>query len=300
MKSKSKMWLEKAVYAYKTLVLRQQSPWLVGIVITDKCNLNCHYCQSKNCGEYHFTWPMVCQALDSAYQRGCRSLYFTGGEPMLWRSGGKRIHDVVAYAQYLGFHEIFVFTNGTFPLDTPDCHFIVTIDGPKAVHETIRPGTYDLILQNVRQAATKTIFASITLGRQNADCIEEYAREMSTTGLFRGISFNLLTHWPEMIREHGIPPAERPAIMDRLWRLKQQGYPIVLSKAAWRALRHNNWKRPIRQIQLVTNRRVFDCCRDIDNPEICENCGYANCVEVAQILALRPSALWQVLKMTGN
>jgi len=236
----------------------------------------------------------------AAYQRGCRSLYFTGGEPMLWCDDNRGIHDAVAYARDLGFHEIFIFTNGTFPLNTPDCHFIVTIDGPKAVHETIRPGTYDLILQNVRQAATKAIFASITLGRQNAGCIEKYAKEMSATGLFRGISFNLLTHWPEMIQKHGIPTADRPAIMDRLWRLKQQGYPIVLSRAAWQALRSNRWKRPIRQIQLVTNRRVFDCCRDIDNPEVCENCGYTNCVEVAQILAMRPSALWQVLKMAGN
>ena len=88
--------------------------------------------------------------------------------------------------------------------------------------------------------------------------------------------------------------------MDRLWRLKQQGYPIVLSRAAWRALRENRWKRPIREIQLITKHRVFECCRDVGNPEICRNCGYTNCVEVAQILALRPSALWQVLKIVGN
>jgi hypothetical protein len=45
---------------------------------------------------------------------------------------------------------------------------------------------------------------------------------------------------------------------------------------------------------------AYDCCRDVDNPAVCENCGYANCVEVAQILALRPSALFQVLKITGD
>lgn len=297
---KLKVWQERTTYAFKTLVFKQHTPWLVGMVITDKCNLNCHYCESKNKGQHHFTWPETCQALDAAYQRGCRSLYFTGGEPMLWRDGQKTIKDAVAYARNQGFHEIFIFTNGTFPLDIPESHFIVTVDGPRAVHETIRPGTYDTIMHNVKQAATKAVFASITLGRQNVGCIEEYAEEITATGLFRGISFNLLTHWPEMVERYGVPPAERPAVMDRLWRLKQEGYPIVLSHAAWRALRDNSWKRPIREIQLVTNRRVFDCCRDVDNPAICENCGYANCVEVAQILALRPSALWQVLKITGN
>lgn len=295
-----KIWTERAAYALKTVVFRQHNPWLVGLVITDRCNLNCHYCESKNSGQYHFSWLEACQALSAAYQRGCRSLYFTGGEPMLWRDGDKTIHQAVAYAQSLGFHEIFIFTNGTLPLNIPGCHFIVTVDGPKAIHEQIRPGTYDVILHNVKQAVTKAVFASITLGRQNMGYIEEFAREIVATGLFRGISFNLLTHWPEMVQEHGVPAAERSAVMDRLWRLKQQGYPIVLSKAAWRALRTNRWKRPIREIQLVTNRRVFDCCRDIDHPEVCAQCGYANCVEVAQILALRPSALWQVLKITGN
>jgi sulfatase maturation enzyme AslB (radical SAM superfamily) len=270
------------------------------LVITDKCNLNCHYCESKNSGQHHFTWPETCNALEAAYRRGCRSLYFTGGEPMLWRDGSKTIEHAVAHARGLGFHEVFIFTNGTYPLATPGCHFIVTVDGPKAVHETIRPGTYELIMHNVRNAATKAVFASITLGRQNAGGIEDFAREITATGLFRGISFNLLTHWPETVQRYGVPATERPALMDRLWCLKRQGYPIVLSRAGWRALRNNRWKRPIREIQLITNRRVFDCCRDVDNPEICRQCGYANCVEVAQILALRPSALWQVLKIVGN
>ena len=77
----ARIWGERVSYAFKTLILRQHRPWLAGLVITDKCNLNCHYCESKNNGQYHFTWPEMCQALDAAYRGGCRSLYFTGGEP---------------------------------------------------------------------------------------------------------------------------------------------------------------------------------------------------------------------------
>ena len=87
-------------------------------------------------------------------------------------------------------------------------------------------------------------------------------------------------------------------LLDLIWRLKSEGYPIALSRAAYRALRTNRWKRPIPQIELGTRDRIFTCCRDVDNPSICATCGYANCVEVSQILALRPSAVWQVLKMT--
>jgi MoaA/NifB/PqqE/SkfB family radical SAM enzyme len=76
---------ERAWYAFKSLVLRRHDPWLAGLVITDKCNLNCHYCESKNKGLFDCSWGETCQALDSAHRRGCRSLYLTPGEPMLWR-----------------------------------------------------------------------------------------------------------------------------------------------------------------------------------------------------------------------
>lgn len=109
----------------------------------------------------------------------------------------------------------------------------------------------------------------------------------------------LLTHWPEVVKEHGVSQDERKQLLDDIWELKKKGFPIVLSKAAYNALRNNNWKRPIPQIELGTKDRIFTCCRDIDNPSICENCGYANCVEVSQILSFKPSAMWQVIKMVG-
>jgi len=109
-----------------------------------------------------------------------------------------------------------------------------------------------------------------------------------------------LTHWPEIVKEHGVSQGEKQQLLDDIWSLKKQGYPIVLSKAAYKALKNNDWKRPIPQIELGTRDRVFTCCRDIDNPSVCENCGYANCVEVSQILDLKPSAMWQVVKMVGT
>jgi hypothetical protein len=45
---------------------------------------------------------------------------------------------------------------------------------------------------------------------------------------------------------------ERIHLLDRLWRLKREGYPICLSRAAYRALRSNTRKRPIPQIELAT------------------------------------------------
>lgn len=291
--------LSWALYGFKTFILGKVSPYLFGMVITDRCNLDCFYCESKNSGRYHFRYEEARAVLRDAYTRGHRSLYFTGGEPMIWEDGGRGLDDLVRFSRDLGFLDVFIFTNGTAPLSIEHCNYIVTIDGPRAVHNQIRDNTYDLVLSNVANAVTSAVFASITFSKANAQYAEQYIKEVSATNLFRGISFNLLTHWPEVVEEHGLPPDERKDLLDGLWQLKRSGYPIVLSRAAYRALKNNDWKRPIRQIELGTKEKVFTCCRDVENPSICENCGYANCVEVSQILALKPSAAWQVLRMVG-
>jgi MoaA/NifB/PqqE/SkfB family radical SAM enzyme len=286
-------------YAFRNVVLGRKSPYLFGLVVTDRCNLGCFYCESKNKGGYHLTAEQALTMIREAYARGHRSLYFTGGEPMLWADGGKTLADLVAEARRLGFFDVFIFTNGTFPLDVQGCNYIVTLDGPRAVHDSIRSGTFDLVLENVRGACTRAVFASITFSKRNAESVDEFVREVTATGLFRGISFNLLTHWPQIVEQHGLVGAQRVALLDRLWALKRQGYPIVLSRAAYLAMKRNDWKRPIREIELGTRERVFTCCRDVENPSVCAQCGYANCVEVRQMLSLRPSAILQVLRVVS-
>jgi sulfatase maturation enzyme AslB (radical SAM superfamily) len=287
-------------YAFKTFILRQELPYLFGMVITDRCNLNCFYCESKNSGRYHFSFEDAKETIHAAYGRGHRSLYFTGGEPMIWEDAGHDLADLVRLARDTGFLEVFIFTNGTRPLSILNCNYIVTVDGPKDIHDKIRNYSYNLILQNVRSAVTRNVFASITFSKANVQHVHRYVQEVSETQLFKGISFNLLTHWPKIVQEHGVSLEDRKRLLDDIWQLKNEGYPIVLSRAAYKALRNNDWKRPIPQIELGTKERVFQCCRDVDNPSVCAQCGYANCVEVSQMLALRPSALWQILRMVGT
>lgn len=64
------------------------------------------------------------------------------------------------------------------------------------------------------------------------------------------------------------------------------------------ALRANRWKRPVPQIELMAGGRLFTCCRDVGNPEVCRNCGYSSCVEISQALAGKPSAILELLKAT--
>jgi MoaA/NifB/PqqE/SkfB family radical SAM enzyme len=286
-------------YGFKTFILKQELPYLFGMVITDKCNLNCFYCESKNSGRYHFSFDQAKKTIRDAYKRGHRSLYFTGGEPMIWEDNGHDLDELVRFARDIGFLDVFIFTNGTRPLSIANSNYIVTVDGPKDIHDKIRSNSHDVILENARNAVTKNVFASITFSKANVQHLHRFVEEVNGTKLFKGISFNLLTHWPEIVQEHGISLEERKKLLDDIWQLKGEGYPIVLSRAAYKALRNNDWKRPIPLIELGTKDRIFQCCRDIDNPSVCAQCGYANCAEVSQMLSLKPSALWQVLRMVG-
>ena len=297
MASKLLCWLD---YGFRTFILGQQLPYLFGIEVSDRCNLNCFYCEGKNKGRYYFSYKQASQTLSEAYDRGHRALYFTGGEPMIWQDGDRQLADLVRYARELGFHDIIVYTNGTRPLDIRSCKYIVTIDGPRKIHNRIRSDTYDLTLENVRTAVTNSVFASITITKANFQYLETYVKEITATRLFSGIAFNLVTHWPEIVARYGFSGVERERLIDKIWTLKQQGYPILLSSAAYKALRNNDWKRPLPQIELALSpNEIYTCCRDIGNKEICDSCGYVNCAEVSQILALKPSAIWQAIKMVG-
>lgn len=284
-------------FGLRTFVLREKVPYLLILVINDQCNLNCFYCEARNSGQYDLDWPQTVRLLSEGYSRGHRALVLTGGEPTLWRDEGKSLTDVVSQAGQLGFLDIAIFTNGTQPLDIHGCTYIVTIDGTREIHNQIRPGTYDLILENVSRACGP-VMASITLNRTNAPFLEAMVKEVTATGLFCGITFNLLTHWPEMVARHGLVSNERLEVLDRLWHLKKQGYPVILSHATYKGLRENNWKRPIPQIELATRDQVFMCCRDVIHPEICETCGYSSCVEISQAIHGKLSAAWELARLS--
>ncbi len=286
-------------YTVNTFILRKEIPYLLIVVINDKCNLDCFYCESKNSGKYHFSFSLAEKTIKSAYKRGHRSLVITGGEPTLWKDSGKGLKELIQIARDIGYIDFFIYTNGTNPLTLMNCKYIVTIDGTKEIHDRIRSGSYGQIIKNIRESKNRYIYATITISRNNVNDLEQIIENITRENLFRWISFNLLTHSKEIVKEHGITGEERVKLLDKIWALKKRGYPIAFSKAAYKAMRSNSWKRPINQIELATKDNLFKCCRDVINPEVCENCGYSSCAEVSQILSLKPSAIWEMFRMVG-
>jgi hypothetical protein len=65
---------------------------------------------------------------------------------MIWEDNGHILEELIHYARKTGFLEVFIFTNGTTLLTIKQCNCIVTIDGPKDIHNQIRRNTYYLII----------------------------------------------------------------------------------------------------------------------------------------------------------
>lgn len=278
-------------------VVGDRRPLLLGMVITERCNLACHYCRSHTDPSVHFTFAGAQQVLREAYDRGHRLLYFTGGEPMLWRDGRARLRDVIDFARELGFLYFLIYTNGTLPFSAPASAYIVTLDGPRAIHEQIRPGTYDHILENVRNAKERNIYASMTLCRQNFHAVRDYVHEVAAMKLFHGILFNIFTGTPLEREQWGLNDQQRTQALDTLWKCRCEGYPIMLSRPAYESWRMNHWSRPLPQVEICTPRGFWQCCRDVVTPGVCEECGYGSCIELSQAFAGKFASLFQACKI---
>ncbi|ONG71196.1 hypothetical protein BKK42_04280 [Bacillus cereus] len=78
--------------AYKKNVILD-APVIVGLIVTDKCNLNCPHCFSNNCGSLDATTDEIKRVIDQIVDVGVISLYLTGGEPFMRTD----LEEIIAY-----------------------------------------------------------------------------------------------------------------------------------------------------------------------------------------------------------
>lgn len=135
--------------------------------LTHQCNLACEYCFVEN---YYpddrpaMPFPTALRALNLLHPGRPFSISFFGGEPLLeWPLLVTVTGVARAMAHHSGVRAHFhVTTNGTL-LDEPKCRWldsqgfslIVSLDGPKHIHDTARPmrdgegGSYDAVMKGL-------------------------------------------------------------------------------------------------------------------------------------------------------
>ena len=275
-------------------MLRRPEPLIYGLAITDRCNFACTGCKIANTGRADMRWDQVRSAMNDAWRRGFRDLYFSGGEPMLWRDGGRTVEDLVAEARRIGFFHVHIYTNGTAGISPAADLVWVSMDGLPGTFESRRGDHFRQVEQAVRATRHRRIAIIYVIDRNTANGIEPFLEWVRTTR-FPVIGVMFYLHTPYYGRDELFLSAEeRAPIIERLLNCIRSGLPVFNSRAGLVALKSGNWRRrlPVASVRDIDGESV--CCRASD--ETCADCGYAACTEITETQRLRPTALLGMLR----
>ena len=286
-----------ARYGFRTLLLRQRSPIIAGMPLTDVCNLQCKHCVVANTGRGHYSFQTIDEFMRHFYDIGARILYLQGGEIMTWQQGTLNANDVILHAHELGFFRVAAVTNGTLGIPGEADLVWVSLDGSETVHDSIRgAGTFARMMANVKASKHKCINFNMTINRLNAKDVEAVAEISKDTSAVHGVSFNFHTPYSG-VENMMIPIGERADIIDRVLRLKKKRFPILNTEAGLRAMQKNQWRRPVPVIQLVEKGQIYECCWGREQAGVCENCGYGIIAELSQMLSFNIPTIVESLEL---
>lgn len=282
-------------YSVKFFLLRREEPLILGLIITDECNLSCKDCRVSNTGRPSLTMQQVQSKLHDFYKRGFRELYIEGGEPFLWKDNGYVLNDVIKYAKKTGYNHVHVYTNGFFTLDSQADLLWVSIDGLKKNYEQIRGPHFEHVIENIKESNHPNIAIVHVINTINKEEIQNFLIFVQNEKLTRlGVMFYFHTPYYG-IDDLFIAFDERKKIIDRIITYKKSGLPVFNSYAGLDDLKTGHWKRPSETYAITDIDGDYICCR-YNSPEVCRECGYGACTEISAAQKLKPSALKNLIR----
>ena len=285
-----------AWFGVKTILLNKKDPILGTVIVTDKCNLKCRHCSVNNITAVIHPYDHILREMRQLYDMGVRILFFCGGETFLWRDGDKTLRDLVIEAKQMGFLIVNVVTNGTFPIDLPEANLILlSLDGDRERHNAIRGNTYDMILENVRNATADNICFYMAINQINKGAVESVCRTVMETKNVRAVSFNFHTPYPDT-RELALSKAEKAECCGVIARMMREGAPVFNLKSAFPYLIDNSFPTPCHQCVVIEDGKVSTCGRCIDVPGLCGECGYFFVAEYTLLFRGKPKILMEMLR----
>lgn len=288
--------LRFAAFGVKTILFRKKQPILGTVIVTDKCNLKCKHCSVNNITAVIHPYEQVKNEMKTLYGMGVRILFFCGGETFLWRDSGKTLRDLVIEAKEMGFLIVNVVTNGTFPIDLPEADLILlSLDGDRERHNTIRGETYDTIMENIKDATSGNICFYMAINQINKDTVEHVCRAARDTKNVKAVSFNFHTPYPDT-KDLALSREEKKKCCDTIRRMMDEGAPVFNLKSAFPYLVNNKFPTPCHQCVVIENGKVSTCGRCTDVPGLCEQCGYFFVAEYTLLFRGNVKIIFEMLK----
>ena len=293
---KPSSFLSLARFGLKTILFRKTDPILGTIIVTDRCNLKCRHCSVNNITSVLYPYAEIRDEMRKLYEMGVRILFFCGGETFLWRDGDRNLRVLVTEAKDMGFLIVNVVTNGTFPIDLPEADLILlSLDGDRERHNLIRGDTFDVIMENVRNASADNICFYMAINRLNKDAVREVCILARETKNVRAVSFNFHTPYPDT-RELALSKEEKKACCGVIADMMKEGAPVFNLKSAFPYLIENSFPTPCRQCVVMENGRLSVCGRCIDVPGLCAECGYFFVAEYTLLFRGKPKVVLEMLR----
>lgn len=274
-------------------VLRRERPYVLGLAVTDICNLACRHCRVSNTRHEMMSFARIRATLETAWRRGARVVYFEGGEPYLWRDGRRRLADLVALARELRFLSVHVYTNGTRPLTAPADFTWVSIDGTEESNQRLRGTSAEAACDRIAASALRCGVVC-TVNSVNADDIDSFLRFIERRLPGRRVMFFFHTPYYGIDDLHLSPGRKREAIR-RLMACKRAGLPVMNSHAGLKAMASGDYPHPTALFQVTDASGDYACCRAVARPDVCRHCGYSSCAEITLARDFRPGPLLSIL-----
>lgn len=288
--------LKLSARGLSTLLFKSKRPLIGSIILTDKCNLSCRHCAVSNITSVIYPHAQITSEMNTLFREGVLILFFYGGEPFLWEDQGASLKTLVAEARKIGFLLVNVVTNGTLGLELPEADAVmVSLDGIRENHNTIRGNTYDTVLENIRNSSTDNIYIYMAINQINKGDIEAVCTIARDTPHVRAVSFNFHTPYPgteylQLSRE------EKHNCCSRIAQQMDEGYPVLNIKSALPYIADNVIRSPCRQCVIMENGQEWLCGRCIEIGGLCGNCGYFFAAEFSLLFSGNFNIIWDFLR----
>ena len=219
-------------YYYQRLLkwrlLRDRSPIVAAIKITQRCNLHCKHCTWANKITKDLPMSEWKSIIDNLYEKGVVAIVIEGGEPTLYNG----VDELVEYIKSKNLYAILI-TNGTQDISqiNPDV-FWISIDGmDKSDNEIRGPGHFEKATKTITENPNKKLIVLSTISQTNVDDVEAMCKYFSDSSSVFGLMFNFEYPYGD-VENVALDIEQRRVVAEKILELKKK-YPKVLSSASY-------------------------------------------------------------------